>query len=171
MQSNTIKGCSLRADSLWISSASSSLPVPDSPKIKTVLSEAAACSAKWKTWRINGVRPILLPNCSRALIVNSGRSCTNGTIMRVRPSCTSVFGDKRAEETFTPSIAVPLVEPKSLMTRAPLSSSVISQWRRDTVESAIDSSFVNPDPMVYGNFKIMYSRPSSGPAVTNNLGF
>ena len=91
---------------------------------------------------------MLWPNCSRALMVSSGRSCTEGTTRRVRPNCTSVFGANFADETFTPSMLVPFVEPRSLMVRFPRSSQTISQWRRDTVGSAMDRSFVKPEPMV-----------------------
>ena len=95
--------------------------------MSTGLSLAAACSAKRKTCFISGVRPMLWPNCSRALMVSSGRSCTEGTTRRVRPNCTSVFGASFADDTFTPSMLVPFVEPRSLMVSVPRSSQTISQ--------------------------------------------
>jgi hypothetical protein len=55
-------GRSLRGDRTWIARATSSLPVPDSPVISTVLLVAAMVSTSSNTASIGGLLPMMLEN-------------------------------------------------------------------------------------------------------------
>ena len=53
---------SLRGELKWIARATSSLPVPDSPVISTVLLVGAIVSISWNTASIASLRPMMFEN-------------------------------------------------------------------------------------------------------------
>ena len=63
-QSTITNGPAARAERSCRPRAASSLPVPDSPSMSTVLSLVAAASSSAKAWRMTGLRPKRSPKRS-----------------------------------------------------------------------------------------------------------
>ena len=61
-QFSATNGRSCRGELKWIARATSSLPVPDSPVISTVLLVGAIVSISWKTASIGSLRPMMFEN-------------------------------------------------------------------------------------------------------------
>ena len=118
-QSNTMNGPSLRGLWRWISSASSSLPVPVSPSISTVASVAATSSSTRNSRRSFASRPTSEPKLSFSDGARSTSSSSGRYFSTVLPIVTSVPKASVSSLKREPCTNDPLVEPRSRSTSPP----------------------------------------------------
>ena len=144
-QSTMMNGARARGPRRTISAATSSLPVPLSPSIRTTASLAETFSRIANRRCITGARPKSSPKetCSRMstwVAAGSSRKTSDES-----PSSMVQSVGRSASRTTTPLMVVPLVEPLSTM-RHERSARSIEQWNRDTRGSETTTSFLGWEP-------------------------
>ena len=164
-QSTTTNGPAARALRRWIASASASLPVPVSPSISTVTSDAA----RGRRARTGAA--------SRSIAPTAGRSARNrpAAARRIRPAarsapaCARAPASRRAarnaSRTSTPSMRLPFVDARS-RSSGPFAVIRIAQWLRDTVGSVRRSCAPSAPPIRISSCSSVTVVPLSGPLST-----
>src|SRR5579883_2553564 len=133
-QSTTTKGPALRSLAWWIALATSSLPVPVSPTMRTLSGVPDTFSRTPKTRRIFGELPTSGPNRSEKP-TSTRRLASGCTTTLERPTVSSAVVAIVASRTRTGPTNVPFVLPRSL-TRMPSLTARSSQWNALTSGSA-----------------------------------
>ncbi len=148
-QSKITKGPRARGERSWRARATSSLPVPVSPRTSTVASEGATRESSAKSARIGALEPMRGPKCgSGQSWIGSGRSFTT-TVPLTGPKRTWESGTRRAERTRTPSTNVPLRLSRSV-TQHPFGTGSSRAWSRETPGASRTRSADSADPTVEG---------------------
>ena len=126
-QSTTTKGPCLRSLASWIALATSSLPVPVSPRMRTLSGVLPTFSRIPKTRLMRGELPTRGPNLSENP-TSTRRFACGSMAMRERPTVSSLGVATMASRTRTGPRNVPLVLPRSF-TRIPSLTARSSQWK------------------------------------------
>jgi len=151
-----MKGASRREESRWSALATSSLPVPVSPRMVTGVPEGATRSTSSKSWPMAG-SPESIPSKVAGPAGGSPASSRSS----VSPSEAGLPGSHSASATRAPARKVPLVEPRSSRWKRPPRRS-IRRWRPETKPSSSTTSQPGSLPSVSasGTFTTR-SRPRS----------
>ena len=147
--------------------AISSLPVPLSPSSSTGAVDLAARSRIANTWRIVTAPPYSAPNRSA---FDGGMSTTSSagiSWISVLPIRSATPGGATTFRIATPSITVPFLEPRSVITN-PCGLGATEQWRRDTNESVSAMSHARSVPITAPICGRSSSTPRSGPSTTRS---
>jgi hypothetical protein len=165
VQSNTANGPPARGPISWRLSASTSLPVPVSPSITTVASEAAIFSSCENTSRICAEAPTSEPKRVRCEVAINVSAVSTSIRSCEWPSTSTAPPGTVASVMPMPETEVPLRLPRSL-TRTTPPAIASSQWKRDTVGSSITRSFDGCEPIAQRSAVWAHAAPVAGPAVT-----
>ena len=147
-QSTMMNGLSARRPRLTISVATSSLPVPLSPWMSTLISLCEILSRVANSLRIGRLVPTIAPKVGTRVTVwcaSSGLSVVR-TRTAESPTRSKLSTGRSASRSMIPSMRVPLSEPVSFTRHTP-SSRTRRQWKRETDGSASTMSFEAWVPM------------------------